>query len=241
MYKTVISHFYNEEYLLPWWLNHHREYFNHGIMINYASTDKSVNIIKQICPDWSVIDSRNKFFDAKLIDEEVMDIEYNVTGWKTCLNITEFLVGDYSIMNNTLDQEILVPCFIMVDSQPEIEPIYSKTLIEQKYHGIHYHGRDPLARRPRLIHNKKRVEYPLGRHYPDYNTDKLKVLWYGWSPFNKKTLDRKLQIQNRIPEADKIRGFGSQHIADEKKLKIIFKEEYLPFAISLKSEYKYPL
>jgi hypothetical protein len=238
MHKTIISHFYNEEYLLPWWLEHYKKYFDHGIMINYASTDNSVSIIKQTCPEWTIINSRNQFFDAKLIDEEVMDIESTVAGWKTCLNTTEFLVGDYSIMNEVADQEIIAPCFIMVDSQPDNQPTYSKSLIEQKHHGIHYHGRDPLARRPRLIHNKNRVTYPLGRHYPDYNTEKLKVLWYGWSPFNNKTLDRKLQIQDRIPEADKARGFGSQHIADEHKLNAIFYKDYLPFAVDLKSEYK---
>jgi hypothetical protein len=207
-------------------------------MINYASTDNSVSIIKQTCPEWTIINSRNHFFDAKLIDDEVMDIESTVAGWKTCLNTTEFLVGDYSIMNEVADQEIIAPCFIMVDSQPDNQPTYSKSLIEQKHCGIHYHGRDPLARRPRLIHNKNRVTYPLGRHYPDHNTEKLKVLWYGWSPFNNKTLDRKLQIQDRIPEADKARGFGSQHIADEHKLNAIFYKDYFPFAVDLKSEYK---
>ncbi len=236
MYKTIISHFYNEEYLLPWWLEHHKKYFNHGIMINYASTDNSVSIIRQTCPDWTVINSRNQFFDAKLIDDEVSDIESTVLGWKTCLNTTEFLVGDYSLMNNTPNQEITVPCFIMVDAEPERSPIYGKPLIDQKYHGIHYHGRDPLARRPRLIHNKHRVNYPLGRHFSDFNTDKLKVLWYGWSPFNRKTLDRKLQIQNRIPESDKSRGLGSQHVTNEDKLNLVFRKDYFPFAINLKSE-----
>jgi hypothetical protein len=236
MYKTIISHFYNEEYLLPWWLEYHKKYFNHGILINYASTDNSVSVIRQICPDWTIINSRNKFFDAKAIDDEVMDIESTVNGWKTCLNTTEFLVGDYSMLNNTPEQEITVPCFIMVDSDPEVQPSYNSSLIEQKHHGIHYHGRDPLARRPRLVHNKKRVDYPLGRHYPDFNTDKLKVLWYGWSPFNKKTIDRKLQIQNRIPESDKARGFGSQHITDAEKLNITFRRDFYPFAIDLKSE-----
>ena len=236
MHKTIISHFYNERYLLPWWLEHHKKYFDHGIMIDYASTDNSLNIIRQICPEWTVISSRNQFFDAKLIDEEVSDIESAVSGWKTCLNTTEFLVGDYSLLNNSTDHEIRVPCFIMVDNQPDNQPNYSKSLIEQKHHGIHYHGRDPLARRPRLIHNKNRVDYPLGRHYPDYNTEALNVLWYGWSPFNIKTLDRKLQIQNRIPESDKARGFGSQHIADEEKLNVTFRSKYFPFAINLKSE-----
>ena len=45
-----------------------------------------------------------------------------------------------------------------------------------------------------------------------------------------------LQIQNRIPESDKARGFGSQHIADENKLNQIFRKDYFPFAVNLKSE-----
>ena len=45
---TIISHFYNEEYLLPFWLNHHKKYFTNAIMIDYDSTDNSVDIIKKI-------------------------------------------------------------------------------------------------------------------------------------------------------------------------------------------------
>ena len=29
--RVVISHFFNEAYLLPWWLKHHREMFDHGV------------------------------------------------------------------------------------------------------------------------------------------------------------------------------------------------------------------
>ena len=29
MYKTIISNVWNEEYLLPWWLNHHKDLFDH--------------------------------------------------------------------------------------------------------------------------------------------------------------------------------------------------------------------
>ncbi|MBJ3789276.1 glycosyltransferase family 2 protein, partial [Bacillus sp. OA1] len=46
MKKTIISHFYNEEYLLPWWLMHHTKIFDHGILINRGSTDRSVEICK---------------------------------------------------------------------------------------------------------------------------------------------------------------------------------------------------
>jgi hypothetical protein len=72
MKKTIISHFYNEEYLLPWWLMHHAKYFDDGILINYASDDRSVELIKFYCPNWTIVDSKNEFFDAALIDQEVI-------------------------------------------------------------------------------------------------------------------------------------------------------------------------
>ena len=89
--KTVISHFYNEEHLLPWWLNHHKQIFDHGIMIDYHSTDRSMEIIREICPDWELRYTRNKYFDSTPIDQEVMDIEKKLEGWRMCLNTTEFL------------------------------------------------------------------------------------------------------------------------------------------------------
>ena len=55
MRKTVVTHFFNEEYLLPWWLEHHKKYFDHGVMIDYNSTDSSVEIIKKICPTWTIV------------------------------------------------------------------------------------------------------------------------------------------------------------------------------------------
>ena len=36
--RVVISHFFNEAYLLPWWLKHHREIFDHGVLIDTVET-----------------------------------------------------------------------------------------------------------------------------------------------------------------------------------------------------------
>ena len=46
--RLVISHFFDEEFMLPWWLRHHRELFDHGILIDYASTDRSVEICREL-------------------------------------------------------------------------------------------------------------------------------------------------------------------------------------------------
>ena len=56
---TVISHIYNEEYLLPFWLQYHSKIFNDGIIIDYYSTDNSINIINKICPNWKIIKTKN--------------------------------------------------------------------------------------------------------------------------------------------------------------------------------------
>jgi hypothetical protein len=88
---TVLIHIYNEEYLLPFWLNHHKDIFEHGIIIDYNSTDSSLNICKKICPTWEIRQSRNEFFGAREIDAEVMDIEETINGFKIALNVTEFL------------------------------------------------------------------------------------------------------------------------------------------------------
>ena len=71
--RTVITHFYNEEYLLPWWLNHHKKYFDHGIMIDYGSTDKSVEIIKEICPNWEIHNTKYEYFYAPWIEHEILE------------------------------------------------------------------------------------------------------------------------------------------------------------------------
>lgn len=50
--RTVLCHFYNEEYLLPWWLKHHRSMFDHGALIDHGSTDNSLDICRQLVPEW---------------------------------------------------------------------------------------------------------------------------------------------------------------------------------------------
>lgn len=235
MTKTVVSHFFNEEYMLPWWLEHHKKMFDHGIMIDYHSTDESVNIIKSICPDWEIIPSRNHEFGARTADAEVEDIERNITGWRVCLNVTEFLVGNMS----TLDlgkPSYMIPCMFMVDNQPDTYPDQNIPLVQQKQYGIHYHDGFRL-RRARLIHQDSSISYPLGRHYEEYDNEDFLILWYGWSPYNDSIRNRKLQIQQKIPESDKMRGFGSQHLMNANTLEETYRN-YLSMARDLSGEIK---
>lgn len=223
---TVISHFYNEEYLLPFWLAHHKNLFTHGIMINYNSTDKSVDIIKSIVPEWTIINSRNTEFDSKLCDEEVMDIEKGVSGWKIALNTTEFLCcNNLQSFITGIDESIksiTIICYPMYESkQYEMNtPLdNTKSLIYQRTFGI-----KNASRSTRTLHRSECGNYCQGRHYNNITPatvalqEQAIILWYGFSPFNNDIIQRKLQIQKRMSISDKINNMGKEHLVTKSDL-----------------------
>lgn len=239
MNKTVITHFFNEEYMLPWWLMHHRKHFDHGIMIDYDSTDRSLEIIKEYCPTWTVVKSRNRQFDARACDNEVMDYESKTDGWKICLNVTEFLIGDYSMLDDVPNQHHIIPNYIMVDKDIEYNDKlnYDESLIKQKPYGIPFDESRPITteRLGRVLHNMKSFHYTTGRHYHNITNKQMKVLWYGYSPMTEKMLARKLQIQNRIPQSDKALGLGHHHFTTQ-NVQMDNYNRYLPFSVDLSEE-----
>jgi len=238
MKKTLLCHFYNEEYLLPWFLKHHRSIFDHGIMIDYHSTDRSREIIKEICPTWDIVTSRNPNFQADTIDYEVQDIEKDIDGWRICLNVTEFMIGDYSILDDTPNSQLFLPSLFMVDCNRDEPVTIDLPLHKQKTDGFSY-KQNFAERRARSIHNME-VQYPIpGRHYSMYNTEELVILYYGWCPFNKYTLARKLQIQTQIPLYDRQRNWGFHHITNAETLTYRLENQFIPQCTSLKEEIAY--
>lgn len=208
--KTIISHFYNEEYLLPWWLNHHKSIFDHGILIDYDSTDNSVEICKNICPHWHIIKSKNKEFCAKEVDDEVSFYESKIDGWKIALNITEFLVGSIDLILNTVNtNQILIPAISFFDWNTNGTLDKNQELWQQKCFGIDYKT-NFMLRRARSFHNKN-IQYILGRHFHKYNCEDLLIFHYGNCISSQEMLTRRLQIQHRIPKSDKIKNLGFQH------------------------------
>jgi len=237
MKKTILCHFYNEEYMLPWFLNHHKQIFDHGVMIDYHSTDRSVEIIREICPTWDIVTSRNQDFQADNIDVEVMDIERQIDGWKIALNVTEQMIGDYTILDDIPGQWLL-PTVFMVDTDRERTVTPNRPLYEQKHWGFSFKDSQQafLERRSRSIHNVP-VYYPPhntqecmgpGRHYHTYNTDKLVIFYYGWCPFDDGGIARKLQIQTQIPLIDRQRGWGFHHITNKETLTYRLENEFIP-------------
>lgn len=234
--------------MLPWFLNHHKEIFDHGVMIDYRSTDCSVEIIREICPTWDIVTSRNPNFQADLIDTEVEDIERDIEGWRICLNVTEQLIGDYSIMDEVLDQQILVPSIFMVDCNRDQTVTHDLPLYKQKFDGFMFDTpANFLERRARSLHNYS-VHYPAqstyecmapGRHFNSANTERLVILYYGWCPFDEGGIARKLQIQTQIPLVDRQRGWGYHHITNKETLTYRLENEFIPRARDLTKEIEY--
>lgn len=224
--RTLISHFYNEEYLLPWWLKHHVDMFDYGILIDYSSTDNSVDICRTIAPHWRVVRSHNVAFDAVAIDFEVQQYEAGLPGWKIVLNTTEFLCGaNLPQLELLIENQQLTGCYfenaVMVDPFPDQQPVHELPLIEQKFHGFMNH--DPENNHGRLYHRGTIGGYMPGRHrsflpHLANATGLGTVFWYSMSPWTDSFQRRKLQIGTRLSEHDRRAQWGMHHLLDLQKL-----------------------
>lgn len=210
MKKTVTLHFYNEEYMLPWWLNHHKKIFDHGILINYHSTDRSLEVIQEICPEWTVVTSRNQDFGVTNLDSELIDIESTIDGWRMSLSVTEFLVGNYDLMDEIPRNQLIIPTVTFIDWNPTGTMDHSIELWKQNSKVITYIT-DPHFRLARSAHNYP-VAYPIGgRHFRDINTHDLAIFHFGNCITSPEMLQRRLQIQHKIPAGDKANRWGHNH------------------------------
>jgi len=219
--RVVISHFYNEAYLLPWWLEHHKKIFDFGIMIDYDSTDGSADIVRSICPDWAVVKSIHADFNAADLDQQVLGYEREMIGWRIALTSTEFLIGDvagltsnldYPDSNNSQDPKMinhLIPVNQMFDWNPQGTLDKQIPFFKQVTTGIDY--RVHPVRGCRSLHNHRFRSYTLGRHFHGHTTTDACILHTANCISSPEMLARRLQIQHRIPFGDKARNAGWQH------------------------------
>lgn len=231
MKLTAITHLWNEAFLLPYWLRHHCAMFDHGVIIDYGSTDGTPELARRLAPNWEVRRSRNELFDAGLADQEVMDVEREFTGWKIALNVTEFLCHDdlrgfvRRLTRGRPDvRGVWTKDVVMVDRpQDADEPLSDEPLYFQKHFGYPGNGA-----RSRLLHCFPDGRYEVGRHTssvmakrPD---EELILAWFGWCPI-KSVWQRKLAIQKMIPESDKRLGRSWQHTVSEETLRAMYEGE----------------
>lgn len=223
--KTVVCHFYNEEFLLPWWLKHHKHVFDHGIMIDYHSTDRSMELIREICPDWEIRYTRNKYFDSAAIDKEVMNVEQMLGGWRMCLNVTEFLYGNTDHLELLTDPtQYLIGNYVFVDMEDAAKETltldHNFPLHQQRHWGYDdfINSGQPrssaggMSRMHRSIHNYP-LKYTGGRHFGDgkeKSFDDLVIFYYGHADNGIAGTTRKTQIHSKISELESS-AMGNHH------------------------------
>jgi hypothetical protein len=215
MVKTVITNFYNEEYLLPWWLKHHKKIFDHGVLINNGSTDDSVKIIKKICPKWEIVNSSSPEYDIVGIDNDIMSVEEGIEGYKLCLTMGEFFI-DGGIDKMLIEDKlmIMIPEVIMSDNEPNKIP---RDLIKEKRCGVS----DGAFR---VLHNHPNGNYEVGRHRTRQTNANFKVsmesyiFWYKYSPWTGEFINRKLSFMDRVRKEDLEKGMGGHYLWDYKRM-----------------------
>lgn len=218
-----ITHFFNEELLMKDFILHHRDLFDEVIMIDHASTDNSVNIIKELAPDWKIVKTKLDYFDAWKNDLEVMEYEHILkTDWKIVLNITEFLfIPDLKErLKYSKTQAVGIRSVCLVDKEENL-PIENPLWKNRTWGYLNYDSRSPIIRRWRYIHNSLDGSYHIGRHgtnLPATCFSDMLLLYFEFSPYPE-CIERKHQIQSRIPESDKIKGLGYEHIASIEQFK----------------------
>ena len=235
MSLTVISHIFNEEYLLPFWLEYHSKIFDNGIIIDYYSTDNSMKIINKFCPNWKIIKTRNvksdgnPNFQANLVDNEVIDIEKTIPVFKIVLNVTEwflFLGSKSDLISKLVPKNHY---YLRPYQSMTTKTIFFPTNVENFLNNINKF-KIITDRGVRILHDEPGLDYHIGRHGrfgSDNNIvrEDIIIMWTGYYPHNEQILKRKLQIQQNIPKCDVEARRGGQHIVDYITCEQNFKKE----------------
>ena len=224
---TIITNVYNEEYLLPFWIEHHKKLMDNGIIdhvvvVDYRSTDNSMNIIRNMCPTWEIVTTKNEHFGAEENDNELMEIEQRIMGYKLILNTTEFLMCTNTLkhsFNNSKPECFEILSDIVITSNDNYYPLNCYDMfrnIEKKV---------SFVRSPRFLHSYPTGEYLVGRHMTKHSNVtsnhfiQASIYWFGMFFLNENFMIRKLQIKNNIPLSDLDKGFSIYHFWDEKRIR----------------------
>jgi len=224
---TLFTECLNGEPLLPYWLEHHRRIFDHGVIILYPSQDNSEAIIREMCPDWEIVRPlKNPEYDCAGVDEEIMMQESIHRGWKMALNITEFAVTqnlDAVVKSVRAKTRCILPkdVAVMVDTPETVnDDLYPDVpLLVQKHHGVF--SRDYKlwrCRHSRQLHCGTHGKYDVGRHNsgikPRATSPLLYIAWFAWSPYQF-IRDRKQAVKGQLSEIDMMTRRGWQHLVTE--------------------------
>lgn len=148
--KIVVLSTDNESYLLQWWLPHHAEKFDFGVIMDFnwdaTEEDKSIELYKKYVPHWAYVKVTRGELGCLVWDAYLNKIEHDLrdqfpNSWIITLNATEMLIGNLNILDKyDTEKQVLIPCHLMNDdvSLEGIEPDPNIPLLKQRTFGVHY-------------------------------------------------------------------------------------------------------
>lgn len=231
-----ISHVWNEELLMPGFINWHKQIgFDSFTIIDHRSTDRTVGIIKEMASDWKIIPSRLEWFSASENDHEVSEVEASLPtspeDFKIVLNVTEWLWTPHF-------KEKLEAAWRLA---PDLQAFGSRSvsLVDiganevnpflQTNGYIDYENGVNGSRRWRFAHNQDYGHYQIGRHgvdLPHTTMPEWLILYWQLAPYPA-CRDRKKAINTKRSPSDIAMGFGVQHgaVATDEGLDRVYEEE----------------
>lgn len=183
--RVLLTHFSNEELLLPFWIQQHAPLFDHAVLINYNSTDSSLEILSALAPaSWKIVTTTTSNFTSLQSDEELMQYESLFPfAWKIVLTVGEFLTITPTEWDSMLDSYektgvnlIRFPSFTIVGND-SVPLAHSPSLALQRYQYA-INPRQPrewfgLNRFSRFMHRSLRITYGSGRHFLVYEGEAI--------------------------------------------------------------------
>ncbi len=244
---TLISHLRNEALLLPHWIQHHMPMFDTATIIDYASTDDSLDIVRTLAPHWRIVRSQNVDFDANDCDFEVMQVEWYTPGWKVALNTTEYLVSPnlralVRVAEAGGFNGITGESFVMVDKERVgfSGLVAGRPFTHHFRYGIHEDPTRKVVTRRRLLHRWRTGGYVVGRHSwsrgPTGQSVDLLFAHAQFAPWDNAMIHRKMSIGTQLSQHDVAKGLGRHHLRDAASLEHDFAAECLASTDLLEDE-----
>lgn len=230
-----ICHYWDEQMMLPGFVKWHQQVgFDSFTFIDHGSSDLSNSVVLDLAPDWKIIPSRLEWFDAGPLDHEVSEVEASLPtspeDFKIVLNVTEWIwtPNFKEKLEQAWRQAPHLQAFgsrsaSLVD--PEINN--STDLLDRHWGYIDYENGVYGSRRWRYAHNQDYGHYHIGRHGVDlpftHIPEWLLAHWaFAPYPMNRR---RRLRIQEKMPESNKIQGLGVQHLQTDQSLTALYESE----------------
>ena len=233
---TLVTHFRNEEMLMPFFIIQHAPLFDRVVAIDFLSSDRSAQMLRDYAPaSWRVVKSETgQEFDAARTDAQVMAWERKYPDdWVIALTTTEFLIHPhvrldlYRRQKTSTGPLILVNPSIVMVGYDGVPLKHFTSLIKQRYvfrPGSHWEPGGQKSLVDRVFHygTSDHYTYTTGRHTyvpqpgkpkdaPDPpNPDGFIAKW-SWTPWPEQGL-RKIEMGRTISAGDKQHGLGSHHI-----------------------------